>query len=391
MTSTIQRFLADIHALRPRIERGAAEMEKARQLPADVVEGMKEAGVFRMFVPKAHGGFELSPPDAVQAVTALSRLDGSVGWIAAIGGGVGLAASLVSRDLYNRIYGEGPDVIIAGSTQPGGTAEKVAGGWRVNGRWPFASGCRHAEWYMGFCAMSEGGKPLPGAVPGMPLVRGIVLPAGAWEIEDTWHVPGMKGTGSHHVQVRDAFAPETNIFDFEHSESCVPGPLYKVAKAVFPLMQGAVSLGIAEGALDDVVALVKAGRQARWTSAPMRESELFLRELGGIQADLRAARALLERDAEAVWRLALDGTPVGEPHLAQGVQTATWVIATSRRAADACFAAGGSQALYEPSPLQRRMRDIHVAAQHAMIQPRQYVRAGAALLKDAEKDVNVSA
>jgi hypothetical protein len=125
------------------------------------------------------------------------------------GGGCDIFASLLPRDTYEQVYQNGPDVIIAGSAQPVGRAEAVAGGWRVNGRWPFASGCQHADWMFGFCVMTEGGKPLcgPAGEGGPQLVRGFFLPARDWQIEDTWYVAGLKGTGSHHITLRDKVVP----------------------------------------------------------------------------------------------------------------------------------------------------------------------------------------
>jgi alkylation response protein AidB-like acyl-CoA dehydrogenase len=104
-----------------------------------------------------------------------------------------------------------------GSTQPVGTAEATADDWRVNGSWPFASGCQHADWMFGFCVMTEGGKPLPGPAGegGPPLVRGFFLPARDWQIEDTWYVAGLKGTGSHHITLRGKVVSAANFFDLE--------------------------------------------------------------------------------------------------------------------------------------------------------------------------------
>ena len=168
-----------------------------------------------MFVPQSHGGLELDMPAALEIFRALGRIDGSVGWTAMIGGGCDMFVSLLPRDTYEQVYQNGPDVIIAGSTQSAGTAEAVAGGWRVNGRWPFATGCQHADWMFGLCVMTEGRKPLPGPAgeEGPPLLWGIFLPARDWQIEDTWHVAGLKGTGSHHVALRDTVVSAANFFN----------------------------------------------------------------------------------------------------------------------------------------------------------------------------------
>jgi len=137
---------------------------------------------------------------------------------------------------------------------------------------------------------------------------------------------------------------------------------------------------MAEGALDELVELANTGRQQLQAAAPMRDSETFQGELGRVAAELMAARAFLEVQAASYWRHALAGTLKDEALLTQSTQTAIWLATTCVRAADACFALGGSSALYETSPLQRRLRDLHTAAQHFSAQPRQYARAGKLLL-----------
>ena len=111
---------------------------------------------------------------------------------------------------------------------------------------------------------------------------------------------------------------------------------------------------------------------------PMRESEIFQFELGRISADLGAARAFLQAQTASHWHHALAGTLRDEALFTQGTQTGIWVATTCVRVADACFALAGGSAVYESSPLQRRLRDLHTAAQHAVIQQRHYVAAGKA-------------
>jgi alkylation response protein AidB-like acyl-CoA dehydrogenase len=338
-----------------------------------------------MFVPQSHGGLELDMPAALEIFRALGRIDGSVGWTAMIGGGCDMFVSLLPRDTYEQVYQNGPDVIIAGSAQPVATAEAVAGGWRVNGRWPFATGCQHADWMFGLCVMTEGRKPLPGPAgkAGPPLVRGVFLPARDWQIEDTWYVAGLKDTASHHITLREKVVPAENFFDLANGVQCVPGPLYQAVLQLFPLMHGASSVGIAEGALDELVELANTGRQQLQAAVPMRDSETFQGELGRIAAELRAARAFLQVQAASHWRHALAGTLKDEALLMQVPQTAIWIATTCVRAADACFALAGSSALYETSPLQRRLRDLHTASQHYGVQQRHYVKVGKLLLGSA--------
>jgi len=183
--------------------------------------------------------------------------------------------------------------------------------------------------------------------------------------------------------IRDTVVSAENFFDLADGVPCVPGPLYQAVLQLLPLMHGASSVGIAEGALDELVELANTGRQQLQAAVPMRDSETFQAELGPIAAELRAARAFLQVQAASHWRHALAGTLKDEALLTQVTQTAIWIATTCVRAADACFALAGSSALYETSPLQRRLRDLHVAAQHSGAQQRHYVRADKLLLGSA--------
>ena len=140
------------------------------------------------------------------------------------GNGTGILYSRLTRPVYDRIFKDNPDVIQAGLVRAMGTAEVVPGGYRVTGRWAFASGSPHADWIWGGVKIMKDGAQLPGPVPGTGLERLVILPASEWTIEDTWHVSGLKGTGSHHTSLRDQFVPEEHCFDLA-GPSCLPGPL----------------------------------------------------------------------------------------------------------------------------------------------------------------------
>jgi indole-3-acetate monooxygenase len=173
MTQSTERLLADIRKLAPDITSRAPEIEARRRIPPDLVEALRSIGVFRMFVPQSHGGLELDLPAALQVIGAPGGIDGSVGWTGMIGAGSAIFVPYLPRETFNQVYQNGPDLIIAASAQPAGTAEAEAGGWRINGRWPYMSGCQHVDWILGFCVVTEGGKPLPGLAgnDGPPMLR----------------------------------------------------------------------------------------------------------------------------------------------------------------------------------------------------------------------------
>ena len=161
--------------------------------------------------------------------------------------------------------------------------------------------------------------------------------------------------------------------------------------SIIPILHGAIAVGIAEGALDDLLQLANTGWKQLRGTVPVRDSEIFQGELGRISADITAARAFFESQAASLWRHALAGTLKDGGLATQATQTAIWLATTCLRATDACFALGGSSALYKNSPLQRRLRDLRTAAQHGVVQQRNYVAAGKWLLDSSAAAPKVSA
>ena len=376
---------AGIVELAPVISRRAAEIEAERRVPNDLLERLRSIGVFRLLAPRSHGGMELDLPTGLEIIQALGRIDGSVGWIAMIGNGVHLVAPLLPHETYQKVYRDGPDARIAVSIQPAGTAEQTEAGWRVSGRWPFASGCVHADWMAGLCVMKKEGRPLMDpADERRPLMRCVFMPARDWEIEDTWHAAGLEGTASHHIVLRDKLAPEEHFSEPINGKPCLPGPLYQTVAEVLPLFHDAFSLGVAEGAVDDVVQMAATGRQQFRAAVPMRESEIFQAELGRAVADLRAAKAFGQAQVAYYWRRALAGTIRDQALVVEAGQASAWIAKTCADIGGACFVLGGGSAVYDTSPLQRRLRDLHVAAQHAAVHRRNYIEAGKLLLAPSQ-------
>ena len=365
-----------IRNLKPLVSCRAAEAEDNYRISGAVIDAMKSAGIFRMFVPREYGGLELELPQIIEVIRTLSRIDASVGWIAMIGAGSALFATMLPRRIFERIYRDHVNAIIAGSTQILGRVEKRDDSCHASGRWPFASGCQHADWMLGFCKLIESSED----ESGKPKVVVAILPASSWTIEPTWRAPGLKGTGSHHITLDSPVAPNENFFDLAGQDRWANGPLYEGVPQIVALLHGAVSLGIAEGALDDLLAIAASGRRQERADAPMRDTEALQTDLGHLHAAIRAARALLLQQTESHWQHALAGRLGTTALLVEGSQAAIWTVGTCMRVVDKCFALGGSAALYDDSPLQRRMRDIHVAAQHNLMQPRHYAKAGKLLV-----------
>jgi len=375
-----ESLLRAIQELRPAITARASEIETSRRIPADIVEMLKRAGIFRMFVPRSYGGLELDLPAGLEILVELAKIDSSVGWNAMTSSNGSLFSPFLPQPTYEHIYQNGPDVIFAGATQPVGIAEEAGAGERlVNGRWPFASGCQYADWIAGFCVSDSDGKPLLGEAD-RPQIQAAWLPAHEWQIEDTWHAAGLRGTGSHHVVLKNKLVPVSNFSDLERGAPFLSGPLYAALPQFLPLLHAATALGMAEAVVSNLIDLASTGRRQVQSPVPMRDSEIFQFELGRVVADLRAARALFQAQSASHWHHAVAGTRMGAALLAESSQAAVWTTTTCVRVADVCFALAGGSAVYEHSPLQRRLRDLHVAGQHARLQQRHYVSAGQQLL-----------
>jgi alkylation response protein AidB-like acyl-CoA dehydrogenase len=380
------RLLGDIQKLAPQIRPRAAEMESTGQIPRDMIDSLKSTGAFRIFAPRSYGGFELDLPDGLEIIQATARIESSVGWTVMISAGNGLMASLLRRQTRDQIYQTGPDVIFAGSLRVEGTAEATPDGWLINGRWPFASACQHADWIYGLCIMAEAGKPLLGP-SGERLVRGCFLPSRHWQIKNTWQVAGLKATGSHDIELTDVVVPESRFFNPVDEPKQQVRPLYKVPKPYLPLMLASSLVGMAAGALDEIIQLANTGWQPHHAPSPMRNSEHFQAEIGRIGAELKAARCYLQVQAASHWNHALDGTLKLEPFFTHALEAAAWTASRCTGIANVCFALGEGYAVYESSGLHRRLRDVQVGAQHYIAQKRQFIRAGKLLLESGSATV----
>ena len=375
-----RHLLAAINDLFPSISRRASEIETARELPSDLLNNLVSAGCFRIFVPRSHGGLEADLPLGLEVFEALARADGSTGWTAMIGAEAVMLLALLPRYRFDALYADGPDLMGAGSFTPGGEAKIIDGGFEVTGRWPFASGCSHSKWLLANCVVTENGHACPGPAPGAPETRFAVFRTEQAQILDTWFVSGLRGTGSHDIAVERIHVPHDDTFDRFSGAPSVPGPLYIAATPQFSLHIASVGVGIAQHAIDDIIALAANQKRRIFAAAALCDSPVFQHALARAEIELRAARALLRSQAEAFWATASAGTI---PTLAEQVRcsaSGAWVAATAASVVDVCYKAGGGTALYDSSPLQRHLRDIHTLTQHIGVADGWLTRVGEFLL-----------
>ena len=329
MTTAAEKILSDVRDFAPSLAARAPEIETARRLPPALVKQLEGLGLFRMLVPKSHGGLEIPFPPSIDILAVLAAADGATGWTVMIGCETPQLFSLLSRPSFDRVYEHGPDVVCGGAFAPQGKAVvEAAGGYHVSGRWGFASGCQHASWLFGQCLVIENGAPLPGPLPGSPKLRCMVLPASQWQILDTWHTSGMRGTGSHDIAVEGAHVDEAWTFDLWFGQPSLEGPLFASPVLQFSMHIGAVALGIAEGAIADLLALAGTRKVRLYAKAELADQPLFQYRLGHAEVDTRAARAFLESCAEDYWAHARAGS-LDPTFFTRVLSAVAWVVETA--------------------------------------------------------------
>ena len=337
-------------------------------------------------MPRAYGGAEASLATWVAVLEELAAADGSAGWCAMIGAYSGLMAGFLSDDVAAAVYG--PDhAITCGVFAPMGRAVPVADGYRVSGRWTFASGCQHSTWCMGGAiVLSDGAGAGPGAAPagGVPEVRSMLFHASEIRIVDTWDTSGLRGTGSHDFVVDDVFVPAGRSFSLFRSQHAL-APYRSAFFGGLAAGVAAVALGIARAAIDAFVALARDKRPmgARRTIA---ERELVQLSVARAEARVRAARAFLLDAVESAGATSATGEASIEQRALLRL-AACHAATEAAAAADLVYEAGGGSSIYASSPLGRCFRDVHTATQHVMVGPSAATLAGRILL-GLESDVS---
>jgi alkylation response protein AidB-like acyl-CoA dehydrogenase len=364
----VSEFLAAIGRLAPLIAEHRATFDEARRVPDAVFHALADAGLFRLWLPAALGGSELSPAEFMIVVEAASALDGSVGWLVTNGSAMsrvaGYVAEPVARDWFRN-----PRGFIVSATGAVGSAQKVDGGYRVTGRWPFGSGTHHATHFMGL-ASTKGpdGRDEP------PLCCYFERPHVA--IHDNWRVSGLRGTGSCDFEVRDLFVPEQHTHAFIGPKPTQPGVLYRLpTTSIFPWAASVVPLGIARGAMDAFVELA-VGRVRLGTTVPLRDREIVQSNFGRVQALHRSGRAfLIETMTDLIAALDSDETRLTQARAIFRVACAN-AAENAVRIVDMIAAETGAASIFETCAIERFARDVHAAVKHIAMTPNSYIWAG---------------
>jgi alkylation response protein AidB-like acyl-CoA dehydrogenase len=365
MTLSSDEVVARARKLAPQVAARADETAELRRLPADLVGDLKRAGVFRMPMPAAWGGPEMSPRAQNEVVEILSAADPSAGWCVMIGSDAGFFSAFLEERVARALYPD-LDMVTAGMLQPAGRAVRAPGGYRVTGRWGFGSGSTHADVMVGGCLVFDGDQPLLDE-RGLPTWRVMMAPATSWRVLDTWYTTGLAGSGSNDYSASDLFVPEERTFSLLDPVRRKE-PLYAFPGMFFMNMHG-VALGIARRAIDEVQRLA-----AEKTLVPelvlMKNVPRVRSALARAEGMLGAARAYTYETMDRVWEaLHATGSLSRELRLHIALSRVN-AFQMARDVAQLMVDTAGSSAIYTRSPLDRLLRDAITVRTHLAVQDR---------------------
>lgn len=358
-------YLDALEKLAPLVEEHRTSFDRERRLPETIFRTLAEAGLFRLWLPAAMGGPELSPLEFMRVVEAASAIDGSIGWIVANGGGMSRVAGYLPETVGRDWFAD-PCAFIVSATGAVGSAQPVDGGYRVTGRWPFGSGSSHGTRFMGLAAVNNSLPPIC-----CYFAREQVT------IHDTWHVSGLRGTASCDFEVNDVFVPADHSHDFIAPVPTQPGLLYRMpGLSIFPWSITGAPLGIAGGAMTAFTKLATQNKTRLGTTTRLQDREIVQSVLGRAEAILGAARAFL---AEAITELASSLDDGGERVMLARARlriACAYAAEGSTSIVQALATEAGAVAIFETSGLERTVRDMHAAVKHVAMSPQSYVVAG---------------
>lgn len=362
----IDSFLGAVRQIEPVIRANAAAAERDRRLSTPAAAAMRAAGLYRLWRPKALGGLEVDPITAFRVIEELGRIDSAASW--------NLQVS-IAHDLFGPWFGDaaareifGGDAVAVGGQQPARWAVPVEGGYLLSGRTPFVSGAHQATVYLGYANILKNGELRRGA-DGSPETLLVACPAKDAEIIDNWNVIGMRGTGSHDVEVKDAFIPAHWAVPWaplQKPGSAYEGPLYRLT--VWPAIAALTppALGIARAAIDDAVELIKAKTPA-FGAKTLKDHGVAQSQLARAEAKLGGGRAFFYQTFEEAYAEAVAARPIDIKLKAKMQLAMTHAVLEAVAAVDIVHEIVGASAVRDEYSFGRHFRDIHVISQHGFI------------------------
>jgi alkylation response protein AidB-like acyl-CoA dehydrogenase len=308
----------------------------------------------------------------------IGRADASTAWCVNQSAGLCFLAAWLNDRGRAEIWGD-PRAVVANGQGPNNRAVVVADGYRLTGTWAFSSGSGHATWLSGIAPVIVDGQPRRRA-DGSVELRSLLFPKGDAQRVDSWHVGGLRATGSHTFTTDDLFVPEYRSVSILDDAVREPGPLYCFPQTLaFAAGFGSVALGVARAAIDALTDLA-GGKRPRGSANLLRDQALVQVEVGEAEAHYRAGRALLHETVGCLWDAVSQAHAITLDQRVLLRLASTHAIRSAERAVDLMYTAAGASAIYHSHPLHRRFQDMHTITQHVQGRLAHYESAGRHLL-----------
>jgi alkylation response protein AidB-like acyl-CoA dehydrogenase len=350
-----------------------SETQQTRRPAAPVMRPMADAGLLRVLAPRSYGGEEASGRAFMELVACVARVDGSAGWtVMTLNEEIEISAGYVPPELMREVCTSSPAIIVAGSGAALGRARRVEGGWQLTGRWPFVTGGPVADQIV-VGATVEGPRPRP--------LCFALVPADQVDILDTWDTVGLRGTGSHDVELHDVFVPEARVGVVRTGRDTVPDtPLFRLPPSLrFPFPKVGVATGIARAAIAEFSDLAQ-GKKARVSRTLLRDRPDAQLAVARAEALVGAGWSFAVEMVETIWALAEAGEPVDAVVHARTRLACTHAVASCVQAVEALCTSAGTTANLVSSPLHRHLADVRAVPQHVMVGGYNDLNAGRVLL-----------
>ncbi|MDT0380556.1 acyl-CoA dehydrogenase family protein [Streptomyces sp. DSM 42041] len=360
-------LVARARKLRPLLRTYSAQGENDRRLPENSYRALAEAGLLRLSVPRRFGGYEASLRVQTEVSAVLAEADAGAAWIAAVGNSNAFSLSLFPEFIQEEVFGADPTAHLCGVVAPSGEAQAVAGGWRVTGRWHYASGSWHSGWaLLGVPLRDESGATVDHAL--------ALVPRRDFTVEDTWYVSGLRSSGSACVVVDDVFVPKARVLSVleflagDNADRYPHAPLYQssVAPVLSVLLAGPLP-GLAREALRVVSEEASTKTFAYTFFANRAESALVQAQVAQAAMKVDSAHMHVCRAADVIDRAAAAGVRLDRSARARIRADIGYVADLTTEAVELLLDAHGAGAFANSHPLQRIWRDLSVAARHAAL------------------------
>jgi alkylation response protein AidB-like acyl-CoA dehydrogenase len=367
-----------INSIAPVLSQHVEEEEKNGRLSPEVVSALREAGFFKLFLPRSVGGLELDPLTTAQIVEQVATYNTAAGWSLMVANTTVVMGGRLPEKGINEIFGNDPDAFVAGTVHPPMRATREKNGYSISGRNALVSNVHEAQWIFSSAIVMEGQQPR--LTDGHPEIIGVYMRAGDCEIVDTWHPLGMCATDSNDVAATNVFVPDHLVFPLSpeyEPNRYYTGPLYRMpsAGANVACLLPPVTIGVARNAINELKTLADK-KTPLGSMVPIRDRGVIQRKIGRAEALVQSSKIYLHEKIKNCWDRLLAGEKISLQEKAGLLLASAHANQSCVEAVELMYTAAGTTGIYMKNKLAHYLTDAQVLRQHGFMNESRYETAG---------------